>query len=82
MRSSEQATGLFEKLTERGKGFQISPQSTAHTAHTLTSPPHPFTAIAMMIELMPAHGLTVAVAICSCFVTVWAGFGVGGARKK
>eukprot|EP00904_Undaria_pinnatifida_P000122 jgi/Undpi1/1010/HiC_scaffold_10.g04474.m1 len=36
----------------------------------------------MAFELQPSHGLPVAVAICSCFLTVWAGFGVGKARKK
>ncbi|CAM9792751.1 unnamed protein product [Ectocarpus sp. 12 AP-2014] len=34
------------------------------------------------IELTPAHGLPMAVAICSVFVTTWAGFGVAKARKK
>ncbi|CAM9156017.1 unnamed protein product [Laminaria digitata] len=36
----------------------------------------------MSITLQPSHGLPVAVAICSCFITVWAGFGVGMMRKK
>lgn len=36
----------------------------------------------MSVELTPAHGLPLAVAICSVFVTTWAGFGVGTVRKK
>ncbi|CAN0015706.1 unnamed protein product, partial [Hapterophycus canaliculatus] len=34
------------------------------------------------ITLTPAHGLPMAVAICSAFMTTWAGIGVGMARKK
>lgn len=45
----------------------------------ISKPPSKMT---MSVELTPAHGLPLAVAICSVFVTTWAGFGVGTVRKK
>ncbi|CAN0269863.1 unnamed protein product [Ectocarpus sp. 8 AP-2014] len=34
------------------------------------------------IELTPAHGLPMAVAICSVFVNTWAGFWLGQGQDK
>ncbi|CAN0068238.1 unnamed protein product, partial [Ectocarpus sp. 12 AP-2014] len=53
-----------------------SRQSTLSSSHSFPAE------IMVTIELTPAHGFPMAVAICSAFVTTWAGVGVGMARKK